>query len=300
MYREVPCPLCGSPDRRKIYPATKPPVMTPADLACATALLASYDAIVKCRSCGLRYTSPRPSDGDIAGNYPDVADTEFIQEHRGRELTYQRLIREMDRILMGKRGTLLDVGCAMGFFPVEARKAGWDVEGLEPSRWAVEYAKKEFGLNVRQGNVAEASLTPESYDVITIWDVVEHLTDPVGDFKKLAGALKPGGMLAFSTHSIESLAARIMGRRYPFLMAMHLTHFSSWTTGLLCERTGLRQVSVTPHLRYLRGGYVVKKLEQVMPRLGGFIHKFAHMTGLEKRYVVITGLGLFNGFAVKK
>jgi 2-polyprenyl-3-methyl-5-hydroxy-6-metoxy-1,4-benzoquinol methylase len=300
MYQEVPCPLCGSSDRKLVYRATKPQVMTPADLACATALLATYDAIVKCRSCGLRYTSPRPSDGDIAGNYRDVEDTEFLQEHRGRELTYQRLIKEIDRILMGKRGKLLDVGCAMGFFPVEARKAGWEVEGLEPSIWAVEYARREFGLNVRQGNVAEAELAPESYDVITVWDVVEHMTDPVGDFRKLAGALKPGGLLAFATHSIESPAARIMGRRYPFLMSMHITHFSSWTTGLLCEKAGLTQVSITPHLRFIRMGYVVKKLEQVMPRLGGVIHRLVRALGLEDRCIVVSGLGLFNAFAIRK
>lgn len=273
--------------------------MTPADLACTTALLATYDAIVKCRSCGLRYTSPRPSDADIAGNYREVADTGFIRERRGRELTYQRLLREMDRILKGKRGKLLDVGCAMGFFPVEARIAGWEVEGLEPSRWAVEYARREFGLEIRQGNVKEAVLEPESYDVITVWDVVEHMTDPVGDFRKLAGALKPGGMLAFATHSIESLAARILGRRYPFLMSMHITHFSSWTTGLLCEKAGLRQVSVTPHLRFIRTGYAVKKLEPVMPRLGGWVHKAVRAAGMEDRFIVVTGLGLFNAYAMK-
>jgi len=300
MYGEVPCPLCRSTDRRKVYPATKPMSMTPADLACTTALLATYDAIVKCRSCGLVYTSPRPSNADIAENYRDVEDTGFIQERRGRELTYQRLIKEMDRILGGRRGRLLDVGCAMGFFPVEARKAGWEVEGLEPSRWAAEYARREFGLAVRGGSVAEAELGSGVYDAITLWDVVEHLTDPVDDFRRLAGALKPGGLLAFSTHSIDSLSARILGRRYPFLMSMHLTHFSSWTTGKLCEKAGLRQVSVTPHLRYLRTGYVIKKLEQVLPRLGGGIHRIARALGLEDRYVVITGLGIFNAFAVRK
>jgi len=300
MYQEVACPLCGSNDRKKIYPATKPQTMTPADLACTTALLATYDAIVKCRSCGLLYTSPRPSNGDIAENYSRVEDTGFIQERRGRELTYQRLIREMDRILKGKRGKLLDVGCAMGFFPVEARKAGWDVEGLEPSRWAVDYARREFGLAVREGNVAGADLVPASYDAITMWDVVEHLTDPVGDFRKLAGALKSGGLLAFSTHSIASLSARILGRRYPFLMSMHITHFSSRTTGLLCEKAGLKQVRITPQYRFLRTGYVVKKLEQVMPRLGGVVHKAVRMSGMEDRHIVVTGLGIFNAFAVKE
>lgn len=300
MYKEVNCPLCGSNDRRPLYPATKPQSMTPADLACTTALLASYDAIVKCRSCGLRYTSPRPSDGDISGNYTKVEDTGFIQERRGRELTYQRLLREMDRILWGKRGRLLDVGCAMGFFPVEARQAGWQVEGLEPSRWAVEYARREFGLTVAEGDVAHADLIPGSYDAITMWDVVEHLTDPVGDFRRLAEALKPGGLLAFSTHSIESLCARVLGRRYPFLMSMHITHFSSRTTGLLCEKAGLKQVSVTPHLRYIRTGYVAKKLEQALPGVGGMVQGVMRATGLDNRYVVVAGLGLFNAFAIKE
>lgn len=299
-YTEVPCPLCGSGDRRNVYPATKPQSMGPADLACTTALLATYDAIVECRSCGLLYTSPRPTDRDILDNYRRVEDTGFLDERHGRELTYRRLLREMDAVTGGRRGKLLDVGCAMGYFPVEARNVGWDVEGIEPSRWAAEYARREFGLSVREGSIASMDLAPNSYDAITAWDVVEHLVTPLEDFRRLASALKPGGLLAFSTHSIASPAARIMGRRYPFLMSMHITHFSSRTTGLLCDKAGLRQVRVRPHLRFLRAGYIVKKLDPLMPRLAAFLRGVLKAVRLHDRYVVVTGVGIFNAYAIKR
>ena len=114
----------------------------------------------------------------------------------------------------------------------------------------------------------------------------------------LACAVSAG--IAAEKESIDSLTARVMGRWYPFLMSMHLTHFSSWTTSILCEKAGLRQVSVTPHLRFLRAGYVAKKMEQVMPRLGGAVHRMVRAVGMEDRHIVISGLGLFNAFAVKK
>jgi len=273
--------------------------MTPADLACTTAILATYDTIVRCLSCGLLYTCPRPSDADILGNYREVADTGFLAERHGRELTYRRLLRGIDSVTGGKRGRLLDVGCAMGFFPVEARAAGWEVEGIEPSKWAAEYATREFGVSVQVGSVAQAKLEPSSFDAITVWDVVEHLVNPVEDFRKLAGALKPGGLLSFSTHSIASPAARLLGKRYPFLMSMHITHFSSRTTRLLCEKAGLKQVRVRPHLRYLRVGYIIKKLDPVMPRTAAALRAVTRAIGIHERYVVVTGLGIFNAFAVK-
>src|SRR6185503_10728546 len=174
-----------------------------------------------------------------------VADQEFLGERHARELTYRRLLRSLDRTSTLHRASdpvpwparreraagmrLLDAGCAMGFFLNQARADGWEVEGIDPSRWAAEYARREFGLTVHNAPLARVALKPASFDVITLWDVVEHLPHPVTDLTHLARALKPGGLFALSTHSIGSLSAKLLGPRYPFLMAMHVTHFNRRT-----------------------------------------------------------------------
>lgn len=284
-----------------MYPATRPrSSVVPADLACTTALLASYDTVVRCLACNMVYTSPRPDSREILEAYRQVADTGFLEERHARELTYRRLLKVLNQLTGGRRGRLLDAGCSMGFFLREAQHEGWNVEGLEPSHWAAEHARKEFGLPVHEGPIASISLEPASFDVITIWDVVEHLVDPVGDFRHLARALKPGGVFALSTHSIESLSARMLGGRYPFLMAMHVTHFTPRTTAQLFELAGLSQAKVQPHLRTLRVAYLLKKLEPKMPRLTAGLRAVTKMLNVQDRYVVIAGLGIFNAFAIKQ
>jgi 2-polyprenyl-3-methyl-5-hydroxy-6-metoxy-1,4-benzoquinol methylase len=286
-------------------------------LACTEALLASYDTLVKCLDCGMFYTSPRTPDAEIKAAYAEMADTGFLEERRARELTYRRLLDEIGRLTGGRRsriidsggtnsvtggaprGRLLDAGCSMGFFLREALGRGWRAEGIEPSRWAAGYARDETGLPVHFGPIASAVLEPESFDVVTLWDVVEHLLDPVGDVRKLAGALKPGGVFALSTHSLGSLSARLLGPRYPFLMAMHVTHFTPRTTARLFAMAGLRQVRVRPHLRHLRAGYLLKKLEPKAPGTARLLGGIVRALKAENRYVVVTGLGIFNAYAVK-
>ena len=118
--------------------------------------------------------------------------------------------------------------------------------------------------------------------------------------RHLARALKPGGVLALGTHSIRSLAARVLGRRYPFLMAMHTIHFTPATTGRLLALAGLTQVKVRPHLRYLRLGYFLKKLGQRMPRTARVFSAMARAARLENRHIIVTGLGAYEAYAIKR
>lgn len=306
MHVEVPCPLCGSERRRSVYRATRPQRdLTPDELGCATSPMATSDAVVRCLECGLYYTSPRPDDAGIREAYAQLADREFLDERRARELTYGRQLETLDRVAGrtappgAPRGRLLDAGCSMGFFMKEARAWGWSVEGFDPSRWAVQHASGEYDLKVTVGTTDSVTLEPAAYDVITAWDVVEHLLKPVEDFKKLAGALKPGGVLAISTHSLHSFAARILRSKYPFLMPMHTMHFTPQTTALLFEKAGLKQVCVQPHHRYIRVGYGLSKLSQRLPRTGAVCRGVARLLRVEDWHVFVTGLGIFDAFAVK-
>ncbi len=300
MYVTPPCPVCASEHRSPVYPATRPQrTPEPWELSCVSSPVARSDAVVRCLACGLLYTCPRPSEDDYVDAYRRLEDSDFLGERRARELTYARQLDALERFTNGRRGRLLDAGCAMGFFLRAARDRGWEVDGLDPSRWAVDYAQREYGLAVRTGTIAEAELAPESYDAITVWDVVEHLFRPVEDFTRLARALKPGGVLALGTHSIGSVAARVLGKRYPFLMPMHTMHFTPATTAGLLRRAGLTQVRVQAHRRYLRVGYGATKLGQRMPFLGAAARVISRGLGLADVHFPVGGLGLFEAFAVK-
>ncbi len=300
MHSEVPCPLCGGTERREIYPATKRPgPVCVSELACSTALLARYDRIVRCIGCGLHYTSPRAADSEILAAYSRVADRDFVEEHAARERTYRRLLSMIGKLAGGSRGRLLDVGCSTGLFLRQAREAGWEVEGLEPSGWAAGFARAQYGLEVQEKPIQQAELGRESFDVITAWDVIEHLPSPVPDIRLLSRALRPGGLFCASTHSIGSLAARLLGPRYPFLMAMHVTHFTSRTLARLLAEAGLRVCRTEPHIRFLRAAYLGKKLLPHAPRTARALLGAARMSGLGNTLIPVAGLGIFNAYARK-
>jgi len=124
-----------------------------------------------------------------------------------------------------RRGRLLDVGCAGGFFVDEACRAGWEASGVDVSIAMVEWARSELGVPVECVSFAEADVSVSGLDVVTMWDYIEHSIDPRGDLEKAHACLRPGGVLALSTGDIGTLSARVAGKRWHLLTPEHHNFF---------------------------------------------------------------------------
>ena len=156
-------------------------------------------AVVRCNECKLIYTNPRAKDAQE--NYFGDADV-FYEEarlifkgkkphHRDRNYEY-----EIKRIKRFKRsGSLLDIGTNMGFFLRKAREAGFTTQGVEPSPALSEIARREFKLNVQTAFLENASLEKNHFDVITLIDVFEHVTNPADLLKISHELLKEDGII---------------------------------------------------------------------------------------------------------
>ena len=134
----------------------------------------------------------------------------------------------------GNRGKLLDVGCAMGYFLEVAKADGWDVEGVEISEFGSQHTRETLNVNVFNSSLSEAvrqgQLEKGSFDVVTLWDTLEHLTDPASVFRDVNYVLKDGGWFFFSTVNIDSLLARRQGQRWHFFRPpKHLYYYSEKT-----------------------------------------------------------------------
>jgi 2-polyprenyl-3-methyl-5-hydroxy-6-metoxy-1,4-benzoquinol methylase len=261
----VRCNLCGSKNSVLLYPSTLPEeqdhTRNVEALRCTGLGYGLHGPIVRCQECGLVYISPRPNGSDLIHDYEEVVDELYLEERDGRVLTFERHLRPLEKITgppNGKR--LLDVGCHIGVFVDVAHQHGWDVWGLEPSHWAAERAQAQ-GLRVRQGTLATADFEPASFDVITLWDVIEHVPNPLGDLARVYELLKPGGLTVLHTIDIESPFARLMGHRWPWLMEMHLYYFSPRTLRRMLEDLGFEVLHSSPQGRYLRLGYLVSRLK---------------------------------------
>jgi len=155
------------------------------------------------------------------------------------------------------RGRLLDVGCAEGLFMTEARARGWNVAGLELSKWASEQAR-ERGFDVRQGSVDDADFPPRSFAVIHMSHVLEHLPRPVTSLRKLRSWLAPKGVLAlevpYEFYDLGEGLLALLGRPRPAKpsSASHFFFFSPRTLSACLERAAFRPLTVrTPRDPYI-------------------------------------------------
>jgi SAM-dependent methyltransferase len=297
----IRCNLCGADDTSVRYPCT----VRQGDsddwraFRCTHSGYGRHYTIVQCRRCGLVYADPRPDGQDIVETYQAVEDPLYIEEREGRVLTFERHLRPLEKLTGSPSGRpLLDVGCYTGVFVEIAGQHGWDAWGLEPSRWGVEQAQAR-GLHVVQGMLETADLPEACFDVVTMWDVIEHLADPRSAVEHIYRLLRPGGVLVAHTIDIDSLFARVMGARWPWLMEMHLYYFSRRTLRAMLEQCGFEVLSDRPQGRYLRLGYLMNRVGALMPLVGRPAEWLVTKLGLRGLAVSVNTGDLFTVYALK-
>lgn len=287
LMRTVPCNLCGGTESTQIF-ASQLPDLDARDVqeifACTSSAYGECGPIVRCNACGFMYQNPQPDPAWILSAYEDVVDTRYDDEREGRLHTFRRELAEIGRLT--PPGRLLDVGSHVGVFVEVAQAMGWEADGVEPSRWAAELARSR-GLSVICGTVDDLHGQASSYDLVTLWDVVEHLPDPAAELRRLYGLLRRGGLLAISTMDVDAPIARLLGRRWPWYMQMHLFYFSRRTLRQLVENAGFEVLEIRRHRRVVRTVYLVSRLER---RLGPLYKPLAHAVkrcGLDGRLVTV-------------
>jgi SAM-dependent methyltransferase len=193
-----------------------------------------YD-ILKCRSCGVLFRADLPDSDSLreiygaayftasAGDTGGQGYADYLGEAPNHRANAQARIRLLEKYLTPAR--LLDVGCAAGFFLDEARRAGWEGEGVEVSAGMVDHARNQLGLSVHDAPFADVELDSESFDAVTMWDYIEHSADPAGDLRHSSRLLRPGGVLALSTGDARSMIARLSGSRWHLLTPRHHNFF---------------------------------------------------------------------------
>ncbi|HSB19966.1 MAG TPA: class I SAM-dependent methyltransferase [Anaeromyxobacteraceae bacterium] len=258
------CYLCGGSRIALRFPARGEGVADHRAFSCTSFGHRRHPPIWACAECGLLFQSPRPSEADLLAAYGNVEDPIYLAERENRYLTFRRAVR----LLGPPRGLrLLDVGAYCGFFVDVAREAGWAAEGLELSRWAAAHARS-LGLAVRNETLEERARSGARYDVVTMWDVVEHLADPRRDLGHAFRLLRPGGRLAVSTIDARSAVARLLGSRWPWLMDMHLFYFDRRNLPALLEGLGFRVLERRDYVHTVSAGYLLRKVEASFPAAG--------------------------------
>lgn len=201
-------------------------------------------SLVRCRRCGSIYVNPRPTPAEMESYYPPTYEPYTRQARTTsmyERLRYRVAIARMCRIAAGRQepGRLLDVGCGAGEFLAGMRERGWQVRGLDTSPVAVELAR-EKGLDVFLGPLSEADYPEGEFDLITMWDVLEHLHDPGDYLVQLGRLLRPDGRFVVTLPNAHSLDFRIFGPVWTGLdTPRHLYIFPRPALLALLKRAGL-------------------------------------------------------------
>jgi SAM-dependent methyltransferase len=218
--------------------------------------------LVRCRACGLVYLPEKPVR--VMEDYGKEYFTDR-NEYVGRRDEFHAAFEE----LVGKirrrknRGHLLDVGTGIGILMEVATKEGFRVSGVEVSPWASSFARAEKGLEVFTGTLEEAHFPGETFEVVVLNHVLEHLEHPVETLRETRRILKRDGVLVIGVPNIESIMARLLGTRwYSLKPNEHIWHFTPATLCRLVREAGFEVIEWESRENNRPSGGVAKRFLQ--------------------------------------
>ena len=235
MSSAVPCNLCGVDDATVVFGPG----------------VAQISQIVRCNRCGLMYASPRasvPDSVDIMTWDPNIDGVTLMPQRFTKE---QIQVRDYSKTqafinqLYPKRGKLLEVGSSFGFLLAAFKKDGWDVMGVEPYGGGCRFSEETHGIKVIHGILEEADIADDTFDVVLLNHVIEHLDDPLATLCEINRVLKPNGHLIVETPRYDTLMYKLLGKRERSLNCNgHIYFFTTASLKKLYEAAGFREVKV--------------------------------------------------------
>lgn len=283
-WEDIPCPLCNAQDATPFLHVPAEPNNTVYHL-------------VRCRSCSMVYMNPRPTAQCIGQFYADDYQP-YCAEGKAGDGWWGRTCHRLEQIVLSGyyhyppaltrwsekvlawlarpffgpdrnsqtaiayhgEGRLLDYGCGSGRYLARMRQRGWTVTGMDFSDRAVAQARKLHGLEVHSGTLPHAAIRPESFDVVTMGAVLEHVHWPHRLIAAAAEALRPGGLLVVSVPNLDALGFELFGEDWwPLEIPRHLLHFTPQTLRRLLLAHGLEVLEVRPQAR---GSWMRRSLER--------------------------------------
>lgn len=203
--------------------------------------------VQRCGQCGLARTDPQPTHEEIVRYYPSEyhggAQRYPAVLERALNALYAWRARHLESRSGGARGRVLDIGCGRGWLLYQLARRGWTAVGTELTEESGRYARDVLGLDVRSGDLIDMRLPAESFDLVILWHVLEHIPDPAALLAEIARMLRPGGTLLAAVPNFGSPEAR-RGKALWFHLDVprHLNHFDLPTLTAFLQGAGLEPV----------------------------------------------------------
>jgi 2-polyprenyl-3-methyl-5-hydroxy-6-metoxy-1,4-benzoquinol methylase len=271
LFETIPCPLCGEAKFEVVKPSKHPEGVNENDLRQTYSASSNHlllDQVVECESCSFHYVNPRPSPELIIESYSAAEDETFVSQNEGRIRGFQKTLGAILRqkgMADGSGKRLLDIGCAGGASLVAAKSLGFQPVGVEPSRWMADYGRRTYGVEIYDGILKPGMFAPSSFDFITMWEVLEHVTDPHAVLQLVHELLTPNGTFVMSYPDFSGLMSRMLGDRWPFWLSVHLLYYDRNTIARQLADCGFKVEAFRPYWPVLELGYIFERASVYVP-----------------------------------
>lgn len=243
------CPLCGAPGYKPVFE------------------LGQVGKVVRCAKCGLKYTRSRWSDPlrELRRQNPVPPADEILEKQDSQTEDFLDILKWIKTFQ--PTGKLLELGCLSGNFLALARDAGYEPVGIEPDPWAADYARRKFDVSVHETIIPQLHFDDQSFDVVAMFHVMEHLTNPKETLLDLRRILKDSGLLAIEIPIMDTLFPIVLGRRHRHYIFDHTLFMSRRNSLEFLRQAGfeiLRTELTGRHLRLGRLAWTVGKSSKLL------------------------------------
>lgn len=225
--KEITCPVCDND---------------------ATAVVLEKDLFtyVRCPKCSMVYMNPRLNDAATYSFYNSEAneiynEAKFYSENATEQddkINFGNL-KMINQFRGGVKGKLLEIGSARGYFLQAAQKDGYDVHGVELNKKNWEYSHEHISKNILNVDLFEAQIPDETFDVIYMRDVIEHIPNPRAFLAECFRIAKPGCTMFIETHNIDSWINQLVHEKHTVIFGFeHINHWSPRTLTAILQQTG--------------------------------------------------------------
>lgn len=251
---DIECSVCNSA-RFEVFAEPWVDESDPAKLYGAASGIPGTQRLVKCSDCGMIFESPRYDAQTIVKGYMASQEGEHDSQYPMRVYSFYRTLKKHAKYLPVPGTKVLDIGTAGGAFLDAAKQYGYDAYGMEPSADLVARGKAR-GLQIEQGTIESHSFAQGSFDMVCLWDVIEHLPDPKSALVEIKKLLKPDGILLINFPDIDTWQAKLAGKRFWWILSVHLHHFTRKSIRDICSRTGFEAFHFQRYWQTLEFGYL--------------------------------------------
>jgi len=263
----------------------------------------------RCQKCGLIFVNPQPKFNQIKeiynqhyfknNNSNSIGYENYAQDKPNIIKTFEKRWRQIEKLYQNK-GNVLDLGCAMGFFLEVAKNHNWQTYGVELSNYASQIAQKFFGDKITNGSLSQTCFSEEFFDIITLWDYLEHIPNPANELTQVWHLLKKGGLIILSTPNTASWPHKIFKNKWMgYKDQEHLFYFSTNNVIMLLEKVGFKILKNERIGKYVSLALFAKRLALYNKFLANIFEKLIPKTYLSQHSFYVNPLDIICIYAQK-